>query len=381
MRTWISQDDTTCSTTAHRGDHPWNIWISRLAGFPGHSVEWRGLPFTSVTDCLNFLTTPVKTCSKITGTLVKTCGILAVVIISSPISSVCGLQHRHTATHSAEHTAVCTWINKNDTTFKCRNTYDCSWLKFAQDSFPRLYGSVWLTTPYSLKLQVVFRKRATNYSAKEPLITEFHRQYGFSWLTTHSILSWLTTGRPRILGCIIFIGHFPQKSPIISGSFAEKDLQLKASHGSWLTMHSLLCESFPKLQVVFRKRATNYRALLREMACKERVFPDSLRIRYFHRLYHSWSLNIALHITQHRTTHHSTSHYTSHHIALTYHSTSLWQVYRVNMGEYVLIHITQHRTHTSPDITSHSQVYRVNMGVRGLHIHSEYGFVFVSRTT
>jgi len=34
------------------------------------------------------------------------------------------------------------------------------------------------------------------------------------------------------IGRIIFIGHFPQKSPIISGSLAERDPQLQASCAS-----------------------------------------------------------------------------------------------------------------------------------------------------
>ena len=79
--------------------------------------------------------------------------------------------------------------------------------------------------------------------------------------------STLSTEWRGIIGCLIFTGHFPQKTHVILGSFAEKDLQLKAFYD-----FTPLCTDMGWLRIVgsikwwvsFAEYSLFYRALLQK---------------------------------------------------------------------------------------------------------------------
>jgi len=78
-----------------------------------------------------------------------------------------------------------------------------------------------------------------SFSAKEPRITglfcakTFYKDKASYGSESYHAYKWaLKYTWCDHIGCSIFISHFLQKCPIIRGSFAETDLQIKASYAS-----------------------------------------------------------------------------------------------------------------------------------------------------
>ena len=66
------------------------------------------------------------------------------------------------------------------------------------------------------------------------------------------------TGWRKCIGCLIFVGNLPQKNPVISGSFAERDLQHTRTNTHRHPMH-LHPVSYPCICVTAHADVCMYR--------------------------------------------------------------------------------------------------------------------------
>ena len=81
------------------------------------------------------------------------------------------------------------------------------------------------------------------------------------------LIWWLSkcTGWRRLIGSLIFMGHFPQKWPVFSGSFVENDLQLRGYYESSPSCSTLTSEHSLLYRALLQKRPIIYHITIRRM--------------------------------------------------------------------------------------------------------------------
>ena len=110
-------------TSPPGGEQTENIWISRSMSFPDRSFEWRGLRLLTSKLVWNFRDSRENVFDMHGDSSENLLDILSFVIVSSPISSVCGLSCTHFEREFMSVTCdTCGWAFTRDTCAWSHNT-------------------------------------------------------------------------------------------------------------------------------------------------------------------------------------------------------------------------------------------------------------------